>query len=268
MRVHELIVDERRHAADLLAGLNGEQLARPSLCAAWTMHEVGAHLTTFLRFGQLKLYAGIAATGADIDEINLRLTRRAADRTIDEIVDELRARAGARTTIPRSGYDPVLTDLVLHDLDIRRPLGIPRTIPEESLWVAFNHLAKAPSPGFAMGARLRDLRLVATDTGWTHGAGAAVRGTAENLLLGVGGRAVALDDLAGDGVPILRRRLAAGSRPPLGRRLATVLNVLVNPPPPDRRSRQAGGRPPGRSARSGDVQHDLQHDLQHDRDPA
>jgi Mycothiol maleylpyruvate isomerase N-terminal domain len=51
MRVHEMIVAERQHMADLLASLSQEQLARQSLCDAWTVHEVGAHLVTYLRFG-------------------------------------------------------------------------------------------------------------------------------------------------------------------------------------------------------------------------
>jgi uncharacterized protein (TIGR03083 family) len=242
MRVFDMIVDERRHAADLFASLTPEQLSQPSLCDAWTMHEVAAHLTTFLRFGQAKIYLlGIVAMGADFDRLNLWLTRRAARRPIDEIVKALRTRAGARTTIPMSGYDPVLTDLVLHDLDVRRPLGIARRLSEERLWVAFNHLARKPSPGFTMGSRLQDLRLEAVDTGWTHGHGPLVRGNADDLLLAIGGRAVAFDELDGDGVPVLRSRVTTAAKATLPRRLATVLNVVVSPQPQDRRSRDAVG---------------------------
>jgi uncharacterized protein (TIGR03083 family) len=239
MRVFDLIVGERRHAADLFASLTADQLSRQSLCDAWTIHEVAAHLTTFLRFGQAKIYLGIFATGADIDQLNVWLTRRAARRPIDEIIETLRTHAGARTTIPRSGYDPVLTDLVLHDLDVRRPLGISRSTPEEPLWVAFNHLARRPSPGFTMGSRLRDLRLEATDTGWTHGQGPLVRGNAEDLLLAIGGRDIALDELDGDGLPILRRRVTSPAKAKPARRFAAVLNVLLSPPPVERRSRRA-----------------------------
>lgn len=250
MRVYDLIADERRRAADLLAGLTDGQLCRPSLCAGWTVHEVGAHLTTFLRLGQAKLYVGILTTGGNIDYVNRWLTRRAARRPTGEIVAALRRNAGARTTIPRSGYDPVLADLVLHDLDIRRPLGIDRPVPEERLWVTFEHLTKRPAPGFTMGSRLRGLRLVATDTGWTHGSGPSVRGDAEDLLLAIGGRAVAPDALDGDGVPLLRRRVSSPPRRGLGRRLAPVLNVLVDPPPKERRSRRATADPPGTASRA------------------
>jgi uncharacterized protein (TIGR03083 family) len=225
-----MIVDERHRAADLLASLTPDQLRQPSLCGAWTVHDVAAHLITYLRHGQAKLFLGMLVTAADLDQVNLRLTRREARRPSHEIIELLRRRAECRISMPRSGYNPVLTDLVLHDLDIRIPLDIPRSTPEQRLWVAFDHLATKPALGFSMGSRLRDLRLVATDTGWTHGAGPLVRGSAEALLLAMGGRTVGLDDLDGDGVPLLRRRLTSPPRVPPRRRVATALAILASPP--------------------------------------
>jgi uncharacterized protein (TIGR03083 family) len=239
MRVYDMIVDERRHSADLLSTFTPDQLRTPSLCEVWTVHDVAAHLTTLLRFGQAKLYVGIAATAADLDRVNLWLTRRAAGRSDDEIVEVLRRRAGSRFTVPRSGYDPVLADLVLHDLDIRIPLGIARDISEERLSVAFHHLTSRASPGFAMGSRLDGLRFTATDTGWDQGAGAQVRGPAETLLLGIGGRVAVLDDLSGDGVPLLRQRLTSPQRAGALRRLAGPFGLLVRPLPRARRSRDS-----------------------------
>ncbi len=39
-----------------------------------------------------------------------------------------------------------------------------------------------------------------SDVGWSSGLGALVRGPAEALMLAIGGRAVAVDDLTGEGV--------------------------------------------------------------------
>lgn len=246
MRVYDAIVDERRRMADLLTALTGEQLAQPSLCEGWTVRDVAAHLTTYLRLGQFKIYLGIVATAADFDRWNRILTRRAARRPTADIIAALRRGATARTTIPRSGYDPVLTDIVLHDLDVRLPLGLPGAGSEERLWIGFRHLADQPSPGYAMGDRLAGLRLVATDTGWTHGAGLAVRGPAERLMLAMGGRLAALGALSGDGVEELRLRLTHRlHRPPLVR-LAAPMRVLLRPPPRQRRSRAAAVVPPPR----------------------
>jgi uncharacterized protein (TIGR03083 family) len=239
MRIYDMIVEERLRTADMLAGFTADQLRKPSLCAGWTMLDVAAHLVTYLRLGQAKLYLGIITTAADFDRINLGLTRRAARRPSHEIVELLRRGARSRFTIPRSGYDPVLADLMLHDLDIREPLGIPRSTPEERLWVTFCNLTTEPAPGFYKRSRLSGLRLVATDTGWIHGAGQTVRGPAEALLLAIGGRLARFDELAGDGVPLLRERIISQPRVGPLRRLAAPLAILTDPPPRDRRSRRA-----------------------------
>ncbi|HEY0638810.1 MAG TPA: maleylpyruvate isomerase family mycothiol-dependent enzyme, partial [Pseudonocardiaceae bacterium] len=190
MRVYDMVVAERLRAADLLDGLTGPQWRSPTLCGAWTVHDVAAHLVSYLRLGRAKLYAGLVATAADLDRMNLILTRRYARLPSPTLVSMLRRGAGSRLTIPRSGYDPALADVVLHELDVRRPLGLPGQAAEDRLWVAFQHLAVRPSPGFTMGARLAGLRLHATDTGWTHGDGPLVAGPAADLLLAMAGRAV------------------------------------------------------------------------------
>lgn len=55
--------------------------------------------------------------------------------------------------------------------------------------------------------RVAGLRLRATDTAWTSGDGPEVRAPLIAILLAITGRTVALDDLAGDGVAILRQRV-------------------------------------------------------------
>jgi uncharacterized protein (TIGR03083 family) len=239
VRVHEMIVDERRRMADLLATLNPPQLRSPTLCEGWSVHDVAAHLVSYLRFGRLKLYYGIVTTAGDFDEINRRLTRRLAAHPSAILIDWLRRYATSRITIPRSGYDPVLADIVLHDLDIRTPLRIDRPTVEERLRITFDHLARRPSPGFGVGNRLAGLRLVTTDTGWTFGTGLPARGPAEALVLAMGGRGAGLSALDGDGVPLLRERLRHSARMGPADRMAAVVRVLLDPPPRERRSRDA-----------------------------
>jgi uncharacterized protein (TIGR03083 family) len=241
MRVYEMLVDERLGMADLLASLTDDQLRQPSLCTGWTVHDIAAHLVSYLRFGQAKLYLGIVLTGADIDRVNVNLTRWLARRPTDLLIRQLRQRASSRVTIPRSGYDPVLADIVLHEMDVRRPLGVDRDMPEERLWVTFNHLTRKPSPGYTMGSRLDGLRVEAEDTGWWHGDGPVVRGDAQALLLAISGRTAALDEVTGDGVPMLRERLLSRTKGGPAQRIGTVLNVLTSPQPRERRSRQAVG---------------------------
>src|SRR5579859_1600899 len=75
MLVHEMVVAERRHMADLFASLTEEQLAQQSLCDAWTMHEVAAHLATYLRFGKLKIITCMVAGAGDFAPGNQKLAR-------------------------------------------------------------------------------------------------------------------------------------------------------------------------------------------------
>ncbi|GAA1997147.1 maleylpyruvate isomerase family mycothiol-dependent enzyme [Catenulispora subtropica] len=243
MRVYDMIVEERGQLAELLAGLSPEQLATPSLCGAWTVHEVAAHLATYLRLGQLKIYACMLAGAGDFGPGNERLARWYARRPSADLVDTLRRHAGARTTVPRSGYDPVLTDLVLHDYDVRIPLGLPRTVDEERLAVAFHHLATVPSAGFAVGGRLTALRFEAVDTGWSGGDGEPVRGSARDLVLAMSGRPAGLAGLTGDGVPLLAARLDADRTIPVGQRLRKMVRTLTRPSERRFRDTEAPQRP-------------------------
>ena len=49
-------------------------------------------------------------------------------------------------------------------------------------------------------------RLVATDVGWSAGSGPEVRGPGEALLLAIAGRRGVVDELAGEGQPVLAAR--------------------------------------------------------------
>ena len=55
---------------------------------------------------------------------------------------------------------------------------------------------------------LRGLRVRATDADWTAGDGPEVAGPIQALVLTLSGRMVALDELDGDGLATLRRRVA------------------------------------------------------------
>ncbi len=58
----------------------------------------------------------------------------------------------------------------------------------------------------------RGLRLVADDVPWQQGDGPEVRAPGEALLLTASGRDVALDELRGDGAPLLAERVRAHHR--------------------------------------------------------
>jgi hypothetical protein len=80
-----------------------------------------------------------------------------------------------------------LIECLIHQQDIRRPLGKLRTIPEERLRASLNYARI--SPMIAGARRTRGLRLVATNMSWSAGRGPEVRGSAKSLSMAMKGRA-------------------------------------------------------------------------------
>jgi hypothetical protein len=100
-----------------------------------------------------------------------------------------------------------LVDGVIHQQDIRRPLGMPRDIPAERLLLALRGALTAPViRGFW---RVRGVRLVATDLDWSTGTGPEVRGRAEALMMTIAGRRGVVGELSGPGQQKLADRIEA-----------------------------------------------------------
>jgi uncharacterized protein (TIGR03083 family) len=202
------IADERRGLADLLSGLARDQQATPSLCEGWSVHDVTAHLVLPLEVSTSTFALTMLACRGSFDRANVRLTRRQARRPFDELVGVLRSKAETRFTPPGAGPEAPLTDLLVHGLDIRWPLGLARELPEQRLRTSLDFLTSTPARGLVPKGALTALRFSADDIAWAHGSGAGVTGTADALLLAITGRAAALDHLGGDGLPTLRARLS------------------------------------------------------------
>jgi uncharacterized protein (TIGR03083 family) len=202
------IADERRGLAALLSGLTGEQQATQSLCSEWTVRDVVAHLVVPLEVSTPKFVLAMLACRGNFDRANVRLAREQARRPFGELTEVLRRKADSRFTPPGSGPEAPLTDLLVHGLDIRWPLGLPRDIPEERLHKSLAFLTAAPVGAVVAKGTLDGFRFEANDIDWAHGSGPVVSGDAEAILLAITGRTTALGHLSGDGVPTLRGRLA------------------------------------------------------------
>jgi uncharacterized protein (TIGR03083 family) len=207
--VWDWIAAERRTMADLAEGLDAKQLATPSLCAGWTVRDVIAHLTLNLTFSPLESAATLVRAGFRPNHFIQGMTARAARHSDAELVALFRDRADAQWGPPGLGADAPLTDLLVHGVDIRRPLGLSHAPEPDALRRSLDFAVHPKaSVGFTQRRHQKGLRYAATDLDWTHGQGAEVRGPALPLLAVLCTRPAPLDDLAGAGVAVLRERLA------------------------------------------------------------
>jgi uncharacterized protein (TIGR03083 family) len=203
------IADERRRIADLVASLTHAQLDVPSLCVDWTVKQVAGHLLSAIDSPPVALLPLIMRSGFQLHRANARLAVLTAERPAAELAAGLRAHAGNPFRPPIVGHPGQLTDLQVHGQDMRRPLGLPHGLRPDRLRVSLEFLTGGRAVGFAPRRRLAGLRFEASDLDWSSGAGPAVTGPAEALMMAMTGRPVVLGELDGPGVPILRNRLAA-----------------------------------------------------------
>jgi uncharacterized protein (TIGR03083 family) len=203
--------DELASISDFCATLNDDQWDASSLCDGWRVRDVIAHMSLGYTTPMGSMLAKLGRYGFNVPKASKSESIAfASSRSPKELLAVFDSAARNHT---RKGISRViktsegLLDHVVHHQDIRRPLGQPRTIPEERLLAA---LEVAPKISGFVGSKKRsaDLRLVASDVDWSHGQGPEVRGSGEALLLTLTGRSAAIDELDGEGVATLKQRLA------------------------------------------------------------
>lgn len=202
--VKALARDEREELADLVGTLSEGQWNQPSLCGSWRVGDVSAHV---LAYGQLTpTRAGAQlAQGRFLETINATGVAQYVNCTPTRLAGLIRLNLQPTGLTAGFGGRVALVEAMIHQQDIRRPLGLPRAIPPHRLRVALSFTRYAP---LIRGAwRTRGLRLEATDLPWAHGTGPIVTGPGESLLMAMAGRPAALEDLSGPGKPRLVRLL-------------------------------------------------------------
>lgn len=200
----------RRRAADLLDGLAPEQWATPSLCAGWTVRVLAGHMLMPMETSIPGFLLTLLRARGSADRAVDLISRKLAQRAPAEIVATLRAKADAGIQPPGVGALGPMADGCIHLRDAARPLGLDVTAPLDDWRIVLGFLvSKRARRGFVPAGRLTGLTLRATDQEWRSGDGPEVAGPSEALALATTGRPVALADLDGDGVPVLRTRLAA-----------------------------------------------------------
>jgi uncharacterized protein (TIGR03083 family) len=174
----------------------------PSLCPAWTVHDVVAHLVDTARTTRLGFLVAMARARFDFDRQNARGVERERGASCEETLERLR-RVASRTSSPPAPLDTRLVEEVVHGEDIRRPLGLTRSYPQEAVVRALRLQARTPASFGGAKELVAPVRLTAADADVSIGDGPEVTGTALSLLLAVSGRRVALDELKGPGAGAL-----------------------------------------------------------------
>lgn len=206
-RIGPLTADNRRRFADVLEGLDAHQWQADTLCEAWDVHHLAAHQLQPMLIGFGRFFWTSLRHRGDTDRTIEDITRRLARHTPEELIDLLRRHADDRVSPPRVGPMGPFADTCIHLRDLARPLGLDADVPREHWHLLLDYLTGPDAaPSLVVRGRLDGLRLRATDLDWQSGDGRELTGPAEALGMAVTGRLVALQDLRGPGVEILRRR--------------------------------------------------------------
>jgi uncharacterized protein (TIGR03083 family) len=194
--VWRTIDTERASLADLLDDLSPAEWETPSLCDAWRVRDVAAHLTLAQMGPAAAVVATVRARGS-FDRMIRDTALRAAHLPEPEYARRIRAMVGSRRTAPVVSPLEPLIDVLVHGQDVAVPLGRERAVPPAAAAAAATRVWGMSFP-FRARRRLAGFALTATDSGWRAGTGAPVEGTTGDLLL-LTGRTAALDRLSGEG---------------------------------------------------------------------
>lgn len=208
MDAFALVAAERRSLADALAALAPDAWTQPSLCGAWTTHQVAAHLNAPFEVGTGAFAIAIARSFGNFDKANERVAIDLAERLDPAAcIAGLRANAESRFTPPLFGPEAPLTDTIVHGGDILQPTGGTVAVAPAALAVSLPFLTTAKARRGFGAVDASGLLLAPTDLDLTVGEGDRIEGPGRSLVCALAGRAPFLGDLSGPGVDVLRSRL-------------------------------------------------------------
>lgn len=193
---------ERAALADDLAGLAPEQWRHGTLCGAWDVEEVVAHLVAGASVGPWRWARSIVGARFRTDVHNQRRMEEHRGATPAETLERFRA-VVTSTTAPSSHTPAYLGEVVVHAQDIRRPLGIPG-VPAVAALTAVADFYAARDFAVASRTRAAGVLLRADDGPFEAGSGPLVTGSTLALVMSMAGREDYLDELDGPGVTVMR----------------------------------------------------------------
>ena len=204
MEIWPTIHAERKALADDLGRLHGDQWSAKSLCDAWTVREVLAHMTATAKITPPTFFTKMIASGFSFPRLQ---AKDIAAEKGDSPADGLARFTGIVTSVkhPPGPGDTMLGETLIHAEDIRRALGIQHEYPAEAA-IQVADFYKGSNLIIGAKRRIGGLTLRATDAEWTHGSGPEVAAPIMVLVMAMTGRKPAVDLLSGEGTATLRAR--------------------------------------------------------------
>ena len=193
--------------ADFFDGLDDDQLQTRSLCDAWTVREVLGHLVMPLTGSVGGFLLQVVRARGSLNRASEAVATDLSRRPVGELTALLRSHADLHGKAPGVGPMGQMADGCLHLRDCARPLGLPNDVTLADWRMVLDWLPSGV-PGLVPKRRAAGLHFVADDQDWSWGDGEEINGPSEALAMALAGRVVALDDLHGPGVHLLRNRLS------------------------------------------------------------
>ncbi|MCV7228217.1 maleylpyruvate isomerase family mycothiol-dependent enzyme [Mycolicibacterium komossense] len=215
-RTADMLRDNDTRLTEFLASLTDDEWTQPSLCTAWTNHDVLAHLVIGYSASLSSIVASTLRHRGSFDQANtdmahaLATQRKPAD-LLHDLTALTRQARGVGRVFPRR---LLLGDHIIHELDITYALGRDCTIPAASVAAVLDTEVRIPNPFVPAAIRARGLNLITTDSTWARRSdGPTVIGQAAHLASVLAGRPWALRQLTGDGAAVLASRLEPPRKP-------------------------------------------------------
>ena len=159
----------------------------PSLCEAWRVREVVAHMSTAARYQPEEFFAELEANGGDIGRTIDSIAARDGALDPDVLLANLRDGRLHQWVPPGGGQTGALQHAVIHSLDVSVPLGLRQQTSPAALRIVLDDLT-AGGLQTHFGVSLDGVDFHATDIQWSWGVGRVVSAPAAELVLALSGR--------------------------------------------------------------------------------
>lgn len=199
--VWSMVAQQRLDLAAALEDCSPEEWTVASTCVGWSTKDVLAHLVWLAELNRPRMAVETTSTAvrrrcSPLAAMVPIARSIAADAAAEALVDRLRAAAGGRFVVPGAPPAAALAEVLVHGLDITRPLGRGDVVtPERARLavVAMRRFARV----YGTGRDVARLRLTSTSDWSVPGNGGAELVASDgDLLLVAAGR---LDPAAVDG---------------------------------------------------------------------